>query len=189
MTMLMLKRLNVPLDRDVIFLAEAGEEGSTGVGIGFMVAGALSRRSSAEYCFAEGGNVTRVGGKVKFAAIADAGEDVARHRADRDGTIGPRIGAAAGQRHRAPVARRSRRSATWRVPIRLNDTTRAFFTRMALVVDGGGSRRGIAPCSTPDSPAAAAADASFTEREPRYASMLRTSISPTIINGGYPRRT
>ena len=27
MTMLLLKRLNVPLDRDVIFLAEAGEEG------------------------------------------------------------------------------------------------------------------------------------------------------------------
>src|SRR5262249_44971364 len=28
MTMLMLKRLNMPLDRDVIFLSEAGEEGS-----------------------------------------------------------------------------------------------------------------------------------------------------------------
>ena len=37
MTMLMLKRLKVPLDRDVIFLAEAGEEGSTRVGIQFMV--------------------------------------------------------------------------------------------------------------------------------------------------------
>ncbi|MQA29039.1 MAG: M20/M25/M40 family metallo-hydrolase [Luteitalea sp.] len=33
MTMLMLKRLNVPLDRDVIFLAEAGDEGTTRVGI------------------------------------------------------------------------------------------------------------------------------------------------------------
>ena len=37
MTMLTLKRLNVPLDRDVIFLAESGEEGSTRVGIQFMV--------------------------------------------------------------------------------------------------------------------------------------------------------
>ena len=36
MIMLMLKRLNVPLDRDVIFLAESGEEGSTQVGIQFM---------------------------------------------------------------------------------------------------------------------------------------------------------
>ena len=37
MTMLELKRLNVPLDRDVIFLAEAGEEGTTRVGIEYMV--------------------------------------------------------------------------------------------------------------------------------------------------------
>src|SRR6516225_8200601 len=33
MTMLLLKRLNVPLDRDVIFVAEAGEEAGTSVGI------------------------------------------------------------------------------------------------------------------------------------------------------------
>ena len=38
MTMLLLKQQNVPLDRDVIFLAEAGEEGTTRVGIDFMTA-------------------------------------------------------------------------------------------------------------------------------------------------------
>ena len=32
MTLLTLKRLNVPLDRDVIFLVESGEEGTTSVG-------------------------------------------------------------------------------------------------------------------------------------------------------------
>ena len=37
MVMLMLKRQKVPLDRDVIFLAESGEEGSTRVGIQFVV--------------------------------------------------------------------------------------------------------------------------------------------------------
>src|SRR5687767_941523 len=37
MTMLLLKRSGVTLDRDVIFLAEAGEEGTTRVGIQFMV--------------------------------------------------------------------------------------------------------------------------------------------------------
>ena len=35
MVMLLLKRSQMPLDRDVIFLAEAGEEGSTSVGIQF----------------------------------------------------------------------------------------------------------------------------------------------------------
>ena len=37
MTMLLLKRQQVPLDRDVIFLAEAGEEGAVEFGIEFMV--------------------------------------------------------------------------------------------------------------------------------------------------------
>src|ERR1700689_4148187 len=37
MTMMMLKRSHVPLDRDVIFVSEAGEEASTGPGIEFLV--------------------------------------------------------------------------------------------------------------------------------------------------------
>src|SRR5436309_5369795 len=58
MTMLELKRRNVPLDRDVIFLAESGEEGTTRVGIQFMVNQHFPE-IDAEYCLAEGGGVTR----------------------------------------------------------------------------------------------------------------------------------
>src|SRR3954449_11076019 len=36
MTMLLLKRANVPLDRDVIFVSEAGEEAATDPGIGYL---------------------------------------------------------------------------------------------------------------------------------------------------------
>src|SRR2546425_1562975 len=39
MMLLELKRLDVALDRDVIFLAESGEEGTTGPGIDFMTPG------------------------------------------------------------------------------------------------------------------------------------------------------
>ena len=53
MAMVLLKRLNVPLDRDVIFLAEAGEEGSTRVGIKYLTEQHLSK-IEAEYCLAEG---------------------------------------------------------------------------------------------------------------------------------------
>ena len=55
-----LKRLNVPLDRDVIFLAEAGEEGSTRVGIQFMVNQHFGD-IDAEYCLAETGGMVREG--------------------------------------------------------------------------------------------------------------------------------
>src|SRR5687767_10993390 len=58
MTMLMLKRSNVPLDRDVIFLAESGEEGTTRVGIDFMTQEHFDA-IDAEYCLAEGGTVRR----------------------------------------------------------------------------------------------------------------------------------
>ena len=68
MTMLLLKRLNVPLDRDVIFLAEAGEEGPTRVGIQFMVNQHFGE-IEAEYCLAEGGGVSRVGGRAKYASV------------------------------------------------------------------------------------------------------------------------
>ena len=37
----------------------------------------------------------------------------------------------------------------------------------------------------PDTVAALAADDYFLEYEPRHASMLRTSISPNLANGGY----
>src|SRR6202050_3704650 len=37
MTMVLLKRSKIPLDRDVIFVAEAGEEAATQFGIGYLV--------------------------------------------------------------------------------------------------------------------------------------------------------
>ena len=63
MLMLMLKRNNVPLDRDVILLAESGEEGAPDVGAQFMIDNHLDA-IDAEYCLAEGGGVVRTGGKI-----------------------------------------------------------------------------------------------------------------------------
>lgn len=71
MTLLLLKRMNVPLERDVIFLAEAGEEGTTRVGIQFMVERHFAA-IDAEFCLAEGGGVTRQGGRVQFASAQTA---------------------------------------------------------------------------------------------------------------------
>src|SRR5688572_3037751 len=68
MVMLTLKRLNVALDRDVIFLAEAGEEGSARVGIHYILDQQFPD-VEAEYCLAEGGRVVREGGQVRFASI------------------------------------------------------------------------------------------------------------------------
>jgi len=62
--MLMLKRLGVQLDRDVIFLAESGEEAdSTGVGINFMVREHFAE-IEAEFAMTEGGGITLDGERV-----------------------------------------------------------------------------------------------------------------------------
>ena len=68
MTMLLLKRNQVALDRDVIFLAEAGEEGSTQFGIQFMVREHWAE-IDAEFCLAEGASVVRTGGQVQYGAV------------------------------------------------------------------------------------------------------------------------
>src|SRR5947207_6738405 len=170
MLMLELKRLDVPLDRDVIFLAEAGEEGTTGVGIDFMTT-EHAADIRADYCFAEGGNVTRVGGKVKFASV-QASEKVPRPIELT--AVGPSGHASIPLQSNAIVHLSAALAAlgAWRVPIRLNATTRAFFSRMAAISTGAEAARYVA-VATQDLPAAAAADDYFLEHEPRYASMLR----------------
>ena len=58
MLLLMLERENIELDRDVIFLAEAGEEGTPEVGVDFM-GNEHWDEIAAEYCLAEGGGAPR----------------------------------------------------------------------------------------------------------------------------------
>ena len=82
MVMLMLKRLNVPLDRDVIFLAESGEEGTTRVGIQFMVDQHFAA-IDAEYCLAEGGNVARAAARCGSLSVQTLEKIPSRDRADR----------------------------------------------------------------------------------------------------------
>jgi acetylornithine deacetylase/succinyl-diaminopimelate desuccinylase-like protein len=182
MTMILLKRLNVPLDRDVIFLAESGEEGTTRVGIDFMVKEHYEA-ISAEYCFAEVGTTARIGGRVRYAAIETAEKIPRPIELTARGTSGhgsiPLQGNAIVHLARAIAA-----LGTWRTPIRLNDTTKAYFSRLAELSEPAAAGR-YRSLLVPDSPAAAAADAWLMEHEPGHASMLRTSVSPTIMNGGY----
>jgi acetylornithine deacetylase/succinyl-diaminopimelate desuccinylase-like protein len=180
MVMLMLKRLNVPLDRDVIFLAESGEEGSTRVGIQFMVNQQYDQ-IDAEYCLAEGGNITRVGGAAKFASVQTlekipyAVELTARGVAGH-GSVPLKTNAV------AHLAAAVAAIANWRPEIRMNETTSAYFRRLAEISPPEEAARYRAVL---DPAKAAAADEYFLEHEPRHASMLRTSVSPNIFNAGY----
>src|SRR5688500_12397480 len=72
MTMLLLKRRGVVLDRDVIFLAESAEEAdTTGVGINFMVREHFDA-IDAEFAITEGGGATLTGSKVTRVSLGTA---------------------------------------------------------------------------------------------------------------------
>ena len=182
MTMLTLKRLNVPLDRDVIFLAESGEEGTTRVGIRFMVEQHFPE-VDAEYCLAEGGGSSRVAGKVKFASVQTLekiphGVELTARGVAGHGSVPLRSNAIA--HLSAAIAR----VAAWKPPIRLNETTRAYFKRLASIATPEEAKRYLAIVGN-DAASRDAADEHFLELEPRHASMLRTSVSPNIVQGGY----
>ena len=182
MTMLMLKRNLVPLDRDVIFLAEAGEEGNTEVGIAFMVEQHYDA-IDAEYCLAEGGNATRVAGEVRYSGVQTAekvikGIDLIAHGVAGHGSV---------PLESNPIARLARAInavTQWQPPVVLTETTRAYFGRLSEISEPAVARR-YRDVLSADPAVVAAADAWLRTNDPTKASMLRTSISPNIVQGGY----
>jgi acetylornithine deacetylase/succinyl-diaminopimelate desuccinylase-like protein len=180
MTMLLLKRLNVPLDRDVIFLAESGEEGNSTIGAQFVV-NEHWEAIAAEYCIAEGGSVYNKGGKISRMLVATTEKVPFSLRLVAHGTSGH------GSRPLpdnaiARLANALSRIAAWEPPMRLNDTTRTYFERIATISTPEEAARynGLA-----DPSKRAAINQYFRQNEPMHWSMLRTSISPTILKAGF----
>ena len=82
MLVLTLKRNGTALDRDVIFLAESGEEGAPEFGAQFMIDNHFDA-IDAEYCLAEGGGVARSGGRVTQATVGTTEKEPRPIRAHR----------------------------------------------------------------------------------------------------------
>lgn len=181
MTMLMLKRLNVPLDRDVIALFEAGEEGTSSLGIQFM-ANEHFDAIDAEFCYAEGGSVTRIGGQVKFASIQTV-EKIPRAITVTSKGISGHGSVPLESNALAHLGDAVGKIARWTPPMRINETTAAYFKRLASVSTPEEAKRYLALLS-PDPKVSGPADDYMRKNEPRHWSMLRTSLSPTMITGG-----
>jgi acetylornithine deacetylase/succinyl-diaminopimelate desuccinylase-like protein len=182
MTMVMLKRMGVPLDRDVIFLAESGEEGNSNFGIQFMVAQHFAE-IDAEYCFAEGGGVTRIGGEPRFATVQATekiprGIDLVAHGISGHGSIPLKSNAI------VHLAGAIAKVAEWRPEVRFNETTGTYFRGLASIAAPENAKYYRDVLAT-DPRLRAAADDWLVEHEPQHASMLRTSVSPNIFTGGY----
>src|SRR5205085_6650510 len=72
----------------------------------------------------------------------------------------------------------------WRPEIRFNETTGTYFRKLAAISPPDVAKYYRDVLST-DPKVQKAADDWLFENEPRHASMIRTSVSPNIFNGGY----
>ena len=180
MVMLELKRQNVPLSRDVIFLAESGEEGAVEYGIEFMVNQHFDK-IDAEFCLAEGGSVARVNREVQYAGVQTVEKLPYRIELVATGVAGH--GSVPLQNNSVlRLAKAISAIGDWRSPIRLNETTYTDVERLASISPPDAGERYLAVL---DSGRASEADEYFLAYEPRHASMLRSSLSPTIFEAGY----
>jgi len=180
MVLLLLERMHVRLSRDVIFLAEAGEEGTTQVGIDYMV-NQHWPEIEAEYALAEGGSVIEEQGRVHHVLI-NVSEKVPRgvrlvaHGASGHGSRPTPDNAV--EHLAAAVAK----AGAWQTPIRLNEATRAYFERLAAISpprDAARYRAILDPARAPE------VDRYLFQHEPGHYTMLRTSVVPTEIEAGF----
>jgi len=193
MTMLILKRSGAHLDRDVIFVAESGEEGGGGAapgarggrgpvtyGIQYIIQNNWPD-IDAEYCLTEGGGFVSTGGKVLYQRV-ELLEKVGRGmRLVAHGTAGH------GSMPRMDNAIMHLGGAVWKIgqwqpPMNLTDVTRTYFEKLAQVSPPEEAARYKALF---DSSKTEEAQEYFRKNNIEVNSMLRTSISPNIITGGF----
>ncbi|MDZ4801254.1 MAG: M20/M25/M40 family metallo-hydrolase [Bryobacteraceae bacterium] len=179
--LLTLKRQKVALDRDVIFFAEAAEEAGAGTVGAKWVLDNHGKEIEAEFCLAEGGGGRREKGKLLFTQIQTA------EKMPRGATLIARGPAGHGSRPTPgnavlALANAVTAAATWMPPMKLNDTTRAYFERLAAISPPGVAERYT---NILRADKAGEVQAWFKANDPAHYSTVTTSITPTIIKAGY----
>ncbi|MBL8138382.1 MAG: M20/M25/M40 family metallo-hydrolase [Acidobacteria bacterium] len=182
MLVLQLHRTKAALDRDVILLAEAGEEGAPDVGAQFM-ADQHFDAIDAEFCLAEGGGVVRRGGKV---VQANVGTTEKEPRPVEIVVTGPAGHGSVPNQNSAVlgVAAAVGKVGAWKPPLRLNETTASYFKRLTTMVEPAVAQR-YRDLLNPDPKVHGPAADWMLVNEPQHWSMTHTSLVPTIMSTGF----
>ena len=182
MVLIMLQRYGVELDRDIIFLAESGEEGTPDVGINFMVEKHW-HAIDAEFALAEGGSGILEDEHATVVGIQTTEKMPRRVTLVARGTAGhgsiPRLDNAV-----AILARAVAKADAWQTEMRLNETTNAYFERLATISTPEDAYR-YRNVGNPE--VTEEIQQHFLHNDPYHYSVLRTSVVPTIIDAGFRR--
>ena len=180
MTMILMKRSGAVLDRDLIFLAESGEEADpTGVGINFMVREHFGD-INAEFALTEGGGMRLENGRMTMFQVETTEKVPKRARLVAQGTSGhgsvPRL-----DNPLIHLAAAVSKIGAWQTPMHLNETTRTYFEKLAGISSPAAAQRYR---ELLDPQQAQTVQKYFAEHEPSVYSMVRTSVVPTILKAG-----
>ena len=182
MVMKLLKRYGVELDRDIIFLAESGEEGTPEVGINFMVEKHFDV-IDAEYALAEGGQSVIRDDKVSTVGI-ETTEKMPR-RVSLIARGKPGHGSVPTLQNAVTIlANAIAKAGAWETEVRLNETTRTYFRRLAEISAPEDAWRYL---NVENEDEIDAIQQHFLETFPYHYSLSRTSVVPTVIDAGFRR--
>lgn len=179
--LLELHRTKIPLDRDVIFLGVADEEAGGVLGITYLLEehraaidadfaineagkGVFDRELS--YTRFEIQTAEKTPRRIDLKAAGTSGHGSIPLRDNPIGTLARAVG----------------RLFDHEMPPRLNETTREYFRRLAEMSDP--DRAAVFRAILSENPTAEDYER-LRELSPVYHSMVRTSIVPTILQGGY----
>ncbi len=179
MTLILLKRLGVELDRDVIFLAECDEESGGEFGVAWMLE---HHRDAieAEFAINEGGRTLLDGARIGWVGVQNSEKRSVNYTLTASGVSGhasmPRVDNCI-----RALSRALSRVTDPPFPVSLTPSTSAFF-------------RGVAPAQPPalreamarlEDPATADAAGEALAGDLMMNAMLRNTVSPTIVKGGF----
>ena len=174
-------------DRDIIVALTADEEGGSANGVEWLLQN-HRQLIDAEYVFNEGG-----GGRVRGPNITDTVKVSNDVQASEKKFLNFRFEVTNpgghSSRPRADNAITQLAVALTKInpgimPVRLNEVTRTYFTRLAPVVEGESPRLAAAMRAIVANPNDAAAAATLSA-DPGYNSQLRTSCVSTMLEGGH----
>jgi acetylornithine deacetylase/succinyl-diaminopimelate desuccinylase-like protein len=171
------------LTRDVIFLATAAEEGGD-VGIDVVAERHFDLIRDAEFALNEGGRVRVQDGFVRTVNVQTTEKVSYNVVATATGPSG-HGSVPLPDNALAALARAASRVHEWKAPVKLNETTRIYFARLATIEPDTSVRRAMQQVSSAQSTNAQIdAAATVLSRDPLYNAVLRTGQSLTLMSGG-----
>ena len=180
-TLLLLHRLRIPLDRDVIFLGVADEEAGGLAGITYLLEN-HREAIDAEFAINEGGSgvFDRQFEHIRFE-IQTAEKTPRRIDLKAKGTSG-HGSVPLPDNPVASLARAVGRLSEYETEVHLNETTREYFRRLA---ERAPPEQAAIYNEVLKGNPSSETQQKLREISPVFYSMIRTSIVPTIVKGGY----